>query len=176
MILWLNGAFGVGKTTTADAICDQSADWRRFDPEHVGYLLSANLKDLDFTDFQDLPPWRSLVPVVMAEIQRFTGDSLLAVQSVLNQGYWEELRSNMAQAGESVFHVVLDCGEAELRRRIDADDVEVDARDWRAEHVAPFLGERAWMANSADLVVDTSSISPETAAAAILEAVRAGSR
>lgn len=46
MILWLNGPFGVGKTTTANAIRQQEPIWRLFDPEGVGYMLRASLGDL----------------------------------------------------------------------------------------------------------------------------------
>jgi len=173
MIVWLNGTFGVGKTTTGQRMCDRSSNLRLFDPEHVGYLLSANLSDHDFSDFQDLPPWRTLVPVVMDEIQRFTGHDLLAVQTVLDAGYWKELRANLTDLGHTVFHVVLDCDESELRRRIDADQVERDARDWRLEHLAPHRRARDWMMASADLVVDTSSASPGTVSATILDALSA---
>lgn len=83
MILWLNGAFGVGKTTTAQAIRRHAPEWRLFDAEQVGLLLATNLSGVEFHDFQDLPPWRSLVPLIASEISEFTGDDLLVVQTVL---------------------------------------------------------------------------------------------
>ena len=66
MIVWLNGAFGAGKSTTAKALVALAPRLRLFDPEWVGYLLRANLSDHEFTDFQQLRPWRTLVPVVAA--------------------------------------------------------------------------------------------------------------
>ena len=36
-------------------------------------MLKANLADQDFTDFQQLPAWRTLVPVVMVEVAALTG-------------------------------------------------------------------------------------------------------
>jgi len=39
MIIWLNGTFGVGKTTTARELAATMPDTRLFDPEMVGYLL-----------------------------------------------------------------------------------------------------------------------------------------
>lgn len=109
----------------------------------------------------------------MREIQEFTGDDLLAVQSVMNQGYWEDLRAGVTENGESIFHVVLDCDESTLRERIHADQVEVSAEDWRLEHIAALQDARSWMTASADLVVDTSAASADTVAAIILEAVAA---
>jgi hypothetical protein len=89
VILWINGTFGVGKTTTANLIVQRAPVWRLFDPEWVGYMLRANLGDRDFADFQELPPWRALVPRVAYEIAALTGDGLLAVQTVLVEEYWE---------------------------------------------------------------------------------------
>lgn len=65
MIVWLNGTFGAGKTTTAHELVYRSQGWRIFDPESVGYMLSDNLRDLEFSDFQDLPSWRRLTPLVL---------------------------------------------------------------------------------------------------------------
>jgi adenylylsulfate kinase-like enzyme len=39
VIIWMNGTFGVGKTTTAGHLVAKSDRLRLFDPEEVGYLL-----------------------------------------------------------------------------------------------------------------------------------------
>jgi hypothetical protein len=41
MIVWVNGTFGAGKTTTATLLVDRLADGRLFDAEEVGYLSFA---------------------------------------------------------------------------------------------------------------------------------------
>ena len=91
MIVWLNGTFGAGKSATAAELARIMPGSRVFDAEIVGYMLMTILQDQTFGDFQDLPPWRALVPVVTAEIERHTGQDLLAVQTVLSQAYWAEL-------------------------------------------------------------------------------------
>lgn len=169
MILWLNGTFGVGKTTTANAICDHADGWRLFDPEWVGYMLRANLRDREIDDFQDIEPWRSLVPRTMHEIAGLTGDRLVAVQTVLVEQYWRELRRHSESLGLRVFHVVLDCRIDELRRRIEQDDVERDAREWRIDHIPAASSARSWMTDAADLVIDTTDVPPEHVASAILD-------
>ena len=170
MIVWINGTFGVGKTTTASIISERTG-WRMFDPEHVGFLLAGNLRDLDFDDFQDLPPWRALVPAVADEIFRYTNSSaMVAVQTVLVEDYWAELASGLSARGLPAFHVVLDCGAEELRRRIETDEVEQQAREWRLEHVVAFERARGWLARSADVVVDTTDCGPEAVAQLVIEA------
>jgi hypothetical protein len=91
VIIWLNGAFGAGKTTTARRLVGRLEGIRHFDPELVGYLLRATSDDHEFTDFQDLVPWRELVPVFTERIAACTGQHLIALQTVLREGYWREL-------------------------------------------------------------------------------------
>jgi adenylylsulfate kinase-like enzyme len=60
MIVWINGAFGAGKTTTADLVIKdlviKRLDGERlFDPEYVGYLLMRYVEP-PTGDFQGRPP------------------------------------------------------------------------------------------------------------------------
>lgn len=172
MIIWMNGTFGVGKTTTADHLVAKSDRLRIFDPEWVGYLLMNNLADHEFTDFQQLPPWRALVPVVADEIVNFTKQHLVAVQAVLHQDYWHELRDGLRARGHEVLHVLLDAAPDALHARIDSDPEGHDIRKWRHEHVEKFMTERPWLLASADLVVDTAAADAESAAAAVFDKIQ----
>ncbi len=170
MIVWLNGTFGVGKTTTANALLDASDDWRMFDPEHVGYLVAGNLRDLDFDDFQELQPWRTLVPVVAAELFRFTNPPVMvAVQTVLVEDHWHELMAGFAAQQLRVAHVLLHSEESELRRRIEMDENEPGARDWRVDHLARYESARSWLTAAADLQIDTTEVPPEEVASSIID-------
>jgi hypothetical protein len=60
VIVWLNGTFGCGKTTTAAELCPLIPSSRLFDPETVGYMLRSNLGDRPVPDFQHRPPWGPL--------------------------------------------------------------------------------------------------------------------
>ncbi len=81
MIVWLNGTFGCGKTTTAAELRCLIPSSRVFDPETVGYMLQPNLADHPVTDFQHWPPWRRLVVATASELARFTGQHLIAPQT-----------------------------------------------------------------------------------------------
>jgi hypothetical protein len=171
MILWLNGPFGVGKTATAQCIVAAHAGWRLFDPETVGYMLKANLRDHDIADFQDLDAWRALVPRVAAELNTLTRTDLVAVQTVLVERYWSDLRAGAAFLGVDIFHVLLDCREDVLRGRIHADDVERGARDWRLDHLAVYEAARPWLIRAADIVLDTSALNCDQVAEQVLAAL-----
>jgi AAA domain len=171
MILWINGTFGVGKTTAAGCIRDQAPEWRLFDPEWVGYMLTENLRGIEVADFQDLAGWRRLVPLVAHEITRETHSDLIAVQTVLDEEYWCELRSGLVAQGLDVFHVVLDADEATLRSRITADEAERSAEAWRLDHIARYQAARPWLIAAADLVLDTSALAATKVADQVLQAI-----
>ena len=173
MIIWLNGAFGVGKTTTAQMLATMRPASRVFDAETVGYLLMQALTDYRFSDFQQLPPWRTLVPIIASEISRFTGQDLLATQTVLNETYWTELQQGFSQHSLEVFHVVLHARAEALAQRIRADQEDQNARQWRLSHISDYLAARDWMQVTADLVIDTTTLAAPEAARSILRAVEA---
>lgn len=96
------------------------------------------------------------MPVVADEVIRFTGQHLVAAQSVLVEDYWREITEGLADLGHEVFHVVLDTDATTLHARIDADEDEPERiRPWRHRHVETYEAARSWLGPAADLVVDT---------------------
>jgi hypothetical protein len=83
VIIWLNGTFGCGKTSTAFELHSLVPSSRVFDPETVGYMLQQNLANQPVSDFQHWPPWRPLVVATATELARFTGQYLIAPQTIL---------------------------------------------------------------------------------------------
>jgi len=157
VIIWLNGTFGCGKTSTAAELHSLVPSSRVFDPETVGYMLQPNLADHPVPDFQHWPPWRPLVAATATELVRFTGQHLIAPQTILVRAYLEEIFACLRDAGLDVFHVVLDAGDQVLRQRIQG---SAEAQAWRLDHLAEYRSSRAWMVQTADLAVDTSRRTP----------------
>lgn len=152
-VVWLNGPFGVGKTTTARLLTGARADRLLLDPELVGGFLVHHLGPVD--DFQDLRAWRTLVADVVVALAGETSAVLVCPMSLLRETYAREIWDRVAAAGVEQRHVVLDASRPVLERRIARDADEPSARRWRLEHVDPWDSARSWAAASADLVVDT---------------------
>lgn len=172
MIVWLNGTFGVGKTTASSYLAAGDSRLRHFDPEWVGYMLANNLSDHAVTDFQHYPSWRRLVPLVAHEIVQFTGQHLVAAQTVLVEDYWRELVAGLADLGHEVFHVLLDADSSTLHTRIDTDEQEpAHIRPWRHKHVETFESALEWLRPAADLVVDTGDLDADATAMKIRASV-----
>jgi hypothetical protein len=54
VIVWLNGTFGCGKSTTVAELRSLVPSSRLFDPETVGYMVRPNLPDHPVSDFPAL--------------------------------------------------------------------------------------------------------------------------
>lgn len=158
MIIWLNGTFGAGKSTTVRQLAGRLTNARHFDPELVGYLLMTALDDHEFKDFQDLAPWRELVPVFTEKIADFTGQHLIAVQTVLREDYWRELTQGFKRTPLDIFHVLLHVDSEVLAERIKADEVDAKACQWRLDHISDYEKARPWMTSAADLVIDATNL------------------
>ncbi|KJY44962.1 ATP/GTP-binding protein, partial [Streptomyces sp. NRRL S-444] len=64
MIVWINGTFSAGKTSTARELTGILPDSTLYDPELVGDALRQLLprkRLAEVSDYQDLPSWRRLV-------------------------------------------------------------------------------------------------------------------
>lgn len=66
MIIMINGAFGVGKTSVAEALNQTLDNSMLYDPEEVGFMLRNIVtekvleSDEKTNDFQDLELWKTL--------------------------------------------------------------------------------------------------------------------
>ena len=168
VIVWLNGTFGAGKTATATALVPLIPQARLFDPETVGYMLQPNLADHPVSDFQHWAPWRPLVVATATELAQYTGEHLIAAQTILNRDYLAEIITGLQAAGAAVFHILLDASDDTLRRRIEA---SAEARQWRLDHLPEYRQARGWLRHEADLVLDTTLLTAAQAAREIASAL-----
>ncbi len=167
MIVWLNGTFGAGKTTTAAELAGLLGA-RTFDTEFVGYLLRTAFPEHE-GDFQHLPLWRPLVVENTALVHEHAG-TLVIPQTILVEAYAREIFDGLAAHGVPVAHFVLHAEAAELRRRIEA-SADTLARQWRLDHVDRYGEALPWLRRSATLV-PTDSRTPAEVARGIAGRVR----
>jgi len=105
MILLLNGAFGIGKTTVARLVVRRLRRGVLFDPELIGMALqrTARLFGREVDDFQDLRAWRRLT-ILGLRITRFFTRNIVVPMAISNVSYLEEIRRGV---GPDVLHVCL---------------------------------------------------------------------
>ncbi|MGW2645946.1 NUDIX hydrolase [Streptomyces sp. NPDC001393] len=183
-VVWINGAFGAGKTTTARELIELIPNSTLFDPEVIGagltHLLPAK-RLAEVGDFQDLPIWRRLVVDTAAAMLAELGGTLVVPMTLLRQEYRDEIFGGLAARRIPVHHLLLAPAETILRERIagrevppDLPDGEIRVRQWAYDHIEPYRTALAsWLTADAHLV-DTSALTPYATAVRIADAVGSG--
>ncbi|GAA1981368.1 AAA family ATPase [Kitasatospora viridis] len=167
MIIWLNGTFGVGKTTASKQLTTLLPGARIFDSETVGHMLRHVLDAaVPVRDFQDWRPWRHLVVETATQLLDYLGGPLVIPQSVLVEEYWDELEAGLTRTGVPVHHFALHAERDTLVHRIEHDTVETAARRWRLDHLDDYQRALPWLSDRAR-VVDTGGRTPAEVAARI---------
>jgi predicted kinase len=168
MIVWINGAFGSGKTTTAGLLTERLDDAKLFDPEYVGYMLTPFVTSPS-GDFQDLPLWRHLVIQTITGLAQQYHHTWVAPMSLINAAYRTEILDGIRGADVEVREFILTLPEHQLRTRIDADQVDTKARRWRHEHIRQAL---TTFASLTDATYIDAAPAPEQVAEAIASQAR----
>ncbi|MGW6388961.1 AAA family ATPase [Streptomyces sp. NPDC055103] len=171
MIVWVNGPFGGGKSTTASMLHRQLTTSIVTDPEEVGFLLRRSIDDHpdQQKDFQDYPMWRTLVAQVCAELDLYTrGGPVIAPMTLLRREYADEIFNALHKAGVDVHHLVLHADPDTIRARIDS-SMEFPDSEERSEKVRAFRRRKltdyeqayaSWLSKRAE-VIDTTALSPD---------------
>lgn len=162
MIVWLNGTFGVGKTTTSELVAKKLPEARVFDSERVGELLVPMLAGVPCSDFQEWDPWRGLVVETAARVLDYVGGTLIVPQSVLIEPYWDEISAGLGERGIPVAHFVLHAEEQTLIQRIE-NDAASPGSQWRLNHVKAYQRALPWL-RSKGQIIETDQLTPDQVA------------
>lgn len=185
MIVWINGAFGAGKTTAARELIELIPNSTLFDPEEIGAAVVRLLppKHLaEVGDFQDLPIWRRLVIDTAAALLAELGGTLVVPMTLLRQEYRDEIFGGLAARRISVRHLLLAPAETILRERIAGRGATpapaplgpAGQADWAYDHIEPYRAALAsWLTADAH-PIDTSALTPYETAVRIAEDLGAG--
>jgi 8-oxo-dGTP pyrophosphatase MutT (NUDIX family) len=184
VIVWINGAFGAGKTSVARELVDLIPNSTLYDPAAVGAGLGCLLPQkrlAEVDDYQDLPIWRRLVVDTAAALLSEMGGVLVVPMTLLRQDYRDEMFGALAARRIPVRHVLLTTDETILRERIAGREEESGdpgrverARRWCYEHIEPYRSALGgWLARDAHQL-DMTELTPKQAAARLAEAVHTG--
>jgi hypothetical protein len=111
VIVFLNGAFGIGKTTVARRLRRALPASVICDPEKVGFVIQRlgrllPLSGADGDDFQHIPAWRRLTQAHIRAC-RALRPIVLVPMAITEPAYLEQLRSGALKIDPDVRHLCL---------------------------------------------------------------------
>lgn len=117
-VIWINGAFGAGKTQTAYELERRISGAYVYDPENAGYFIRKNLPDDILTDdFQDYPLWRTINLDMLRYILQNHRGPVIVPMTITNRAYYDQLIGALAEEYD-VRHVILYASQETLLRRL----------------------------------------------------------
>ena len=119
VVVWINGAFGVGKTSVAKALVREWDGAVLFDPEQVGALLRRTIpRDRHTDDYQDFPLWRRLTVETVSGLLADYRRPVVVPMTLTNDVYFQEIIDGLRDSGVEVFHFALTARPATIKRRL----------------------------------------------------------
>ena len=118
MLIWINGAFGAGKTQTAFELERRLEGAHVADPEHVGFALQRVLPPAVRPDFQDLAQWRSAVVETLLQAESAHPGPVLVPMTIVRDDYFDEIVGGLRSRGVELRHYALIASPETLLRRL----------------------------------------------------------
>jgi hypothetical protein len=123
MVIFINGSFGIGKTTVSRLLASELPGSAVFDPEPIGVVLSRFAALLPrhhrTDDFQDLAAWRLLSARAVRFAHRFRA-TIIVPMAFTNLAYLEDFLAYLRSCGVSTRHFCLTAPHALVLERLAA--------------------------------------------------------
>ena len=134
MIIWLNGPFGVGKTTLANLLHQEIPNSILYDPELLGDFFQENLpKAVCPEDFQDYPIWRQTTVQIIRDLATKTGQVIIVPMTVFKKEYCQEIIEQGLIEDMCVQHNILVAEKETILDRLDKRTQENN--NWALKHL-----------------------------------------
>ncbi len=117
MIIWLNGSFGVGKSTIAERLQSNMKEATIYDPEIIGCFLSHTLP-MKKDDFQDYKLWRSLNYEILKYLNH-NHETIIVPMTIASLQYHDEIIGRLQSDGIEVKEFILTASKEILKNRLD---------------------------------------------------------
>lgn len=174
MIIFINGSFGVGKTTVSRLLVQQLPRSVLFDPEPVGVVLlrlrRAWPSSPRVDDFQDLAAWRAASIRLIGLVRQLRG-TVIVPMTFSHLPYLDQFLSAVRRRDREIFHFCLTAPLAVVVQRLRSRETQSGPTEWQLRRAAECCQahQRAEFAEH----VSTERRSPQEVANDILGRLRA---
>ena len=120
MIIWINGAYGSGKTTISNALHSRLDNSYIYDPENAGNFVRNNFPSIFWKDdFQDFEIWRMINFEMIKYIVENYEHKIIVPMSIVNENSYNEIILKLSELFV-VKHFILYAGfETILKRNLE---------------------------------------------------------
>ena len=134
MIIWINGAFGSGKTQTAFEINRRLENSYVYDPENIGYFFRRNMpKEIIQGNFQDQILWRTFNYEIIKNIYEKYNGTIIIPMTIYNKNYFEEIIGKLLIDNIKIEHYILGASKETILKRLSK---RHDGKDsWPAQQI-----------------------------------------
>ncbi len=119
MIIWVNGAFGSGKTQTSFELHRRIPNSFVYDPENIGFFIDKNIpKEIGNGDFQDYVIWREFNYTLLKYIESEYDGVIIVPMTIVNPLYFDEIIGRLRKEKMIVNHFVLWASKETIQKRL----------------------------------------------------------
>ena len=168
MIIWLNGAFGAGKTQTAYELKRRIPNSIIYDPEQIGFFINRSFpKEIKKGDFQNYELWREFNYKTVKHIHSEYSGTIIIPMTIVNPQYYQEIIGRLKDEGVDVQHFVLSASKETLQKRLKSRFEKKDS--WPEQQIERCLAGHAHPIFEGH--IDTNHLSTEQVADTIASAL-----
>jgi hypothetical protein len=136
MILFVNGPFGVGKTTVARLLVQKMPRSMLYDPEVIGAVHHKTLGPFwKAEDFQDYTLWRHLLVGGARLLKTASTRTLVILMTEWRRDPFDPIIAGLRKVDPDLSCFRLTASRNVLRDRIASDTEDTKAYGWRMAHV-----------------------------------------
>ena len=119
MIIWINGAFGAGKTETANELHRRIQNSFVYDPEIIGETTRWVIpKEIKKDDFQDYYVWREANYCFLKYLAHEYDGVIIVPMTIVNPQYFDDIIGRLREEGITVNHFVLSASKETIEKRL----------------------------------------------------------
>lgn len=158
MIIWLNGPYGVGKSTLAEKVRERVSQCFLFDAELVGDAVRENFPEQFFKEtYEEFPVWLEICRKLLKELDSKFDGCILVPMTLIRPDSVEAIVGGLKSDGVRILHVLLDASPETIWNRILTRGENEDC--WCMQQIDRCLAEQQKM--TCDLRLLTTNESPE---------------
>ena len=127
MVIWISGAYGVGKSTLAEALKNRMESAVIFDAEAVGNAVRDNYPDKPYgLIFEDYPLWCDFCHRLIRDICSTCIKDILVPMTLVRQSSYVDIIERLRADGITVKFIILEAAHRTVHDRILARGEEED--------------------------------------------------